>query len=82
MSSTLAAGTNAFTSAGEMSVTRAPTFCAWRALCRRCGALSGPASASMPTCWKPGSPSPPTTSFQWRNISAAALAVRVKKSIA
>jgi len=36
----------------------------------------------MPTCWKPGSPSPPTTSFQWRNISAAALAVRVKKSIA
>ena len=40
------------------------------------------ASASRPTCWKPGSPSPPMTSFQWRKTSAAALAVRVKKSIA
>ena len=47
-----------------------------------CGARSGPARASSPTFWKPGSPSPPTTSFQLRKVLWAAQAERVKKSIA
>src|SRR5207237_694419 len=59
-SSTLAAGTRVFTSAGEISVTPAPSFCACSALWRRCVALSAPARASKPTFWKPGSPPPPT----------------------
>ena len=80
MSSTVIAGTRAFTSVGEMSVTRAPMARARETLRARFPASRWPTSTRYPTCWKPGSP-PPMTSRQCWKMSAAALAVRVKKSM-
>src|SRR5882724_1466207 len=79
MSLTLTDGTSALTSAAEMRATLAPISRARRALWRRWGAWSGPARTSIPTCWKPGPPSPPMTSRQRRNTSAAALPAHVRR---